>query len=138
VAGRAEAVIDASVVIKWFSEEEGTQSALKLRGEHIDGVRTLMAPDLLLYEVANALRYKPGFNEEKVGMAIGDLMDIQIDLIVPSRELVERSTALAYEYDVTVYDSCYLALSELMGVSLQTSDKRFYDNAKASGRLNYI
>jgi len=131
-------VIDASVVVKWFAEELGTQSALKLRGEHVDGVRTLMAPDLLLYEVANALRYKPGFGVEKVVRAIVDLMDIQVDLIVPSRELVERSSDLAYAYGVSVYDSCYLALSELMGVSLYTSDKRFFDGAKASGRMILI
>jgi predicted nucleic acid-binding protein len=131
-------VIDASVVIKWFAEEEGTQSALKLREEHVGGVRTLMAPDLLLYEVTNALRYKPGFNKEKVGRAVVDLMDIQVDLIVPSRELVERSSDLAYTYDITVYDSSYLALSELMGVILYTSDKRFYDNAIASGLLSFI
>ena len=90
-----------------------------------------MAPDLLLYEVANALRYKPGFGVEKVARAIVDLMDIQVDLIVPSRELVEKSSNLAYAYGVSVYDSCYLALSELMGVSLYTSDKRFFDGAKA-------
>ena len=131
-------MIDASVVVKWFAEELGTQSALKLRGEHVDGVRTLMAPDLLLYEVANALRYKPGFGVEKVVRAIVDLMDIQVDLIVPSRELVERSSDLAYAYGVSVYDSCYLALSELMGVSLYTSDKRFFDGAKASGRMILI
>jgi predicted nucleic acid-binding protein len=131
-------VIDASVVIKWFAEEEGTQSALKLRDEHVGGVRTLVAPDLLLYEVANALRYRPGFNKEKVGRAVVDLMDIQVDLIVPSRELVERSSYLAYSYDLTVYDSCYLALSELMGVKLYTSDKRFFDNAKASGLLSFV
>lgn len=138
MAGREEAVIDASVVIKWFVEEEGTQSALKLRDEHVDGVRTLLAPDLLLYEVANALRYRPGFNEEKVGRAVVDLMDIQVDLVVPSRELVDRSSHLAYAYDITVYDSCYLALSELMGLNLYTSDRRFFDNAKASGLLRVI
>lgn len=135
MAGREEAVIDASVAVKWFSEEEGTNAALDLREEHINGLKTLMAPDLLLYEVCNALRFKPGFTGEMVGRAVGDLMDIQVDFIVPSRELAERSAELAIEYDVTVYDSCYLALSDLMGVKVYTSDRRFYEKAKASGRL---
>jgi predicted nucleic acid-binding protein len=138
VAGREEAVIDASVVVKWFAEELGTQSALKLREEHVDGVKTLMAPDLLLYEVTNALRYKPGFNGEKVARAIVDLMDIQVYLITPSRELVERSSDLAYKHDIAVYDSCYLALSELMGVNLYTSDRRFFENTKSVGRMIFI
>jgi predicted nucleic acid-binding protein len=138
VAGREEAVIDASVAVKWFSEEEGTQSALKLRREHIDGLKTLVAPDLLIYEVSNALRYKPGFNQERVGRAVADLMDIQVDLIAPSRELVELGSELAYRYDVTLYDSCYLALSDLMGIMTYTSDKRFYEKARASERLILI
>ena len=128
-------MIDASVVVKWFSEETGTRSALKLREDHVDGVRTLLAPDLLLYEVVNALRYKPGFDEGKVARAIADLIDIQVDLIVPGREMAERASGLAYKYDLSVYDSCYLALSELMGVSLYTSDRRLYDGAKASGLM---
>ncbi|MBM3292427.1 type II toxin-antitoxin system VapC family toxin, partial [Candidatus Bathyarchaeota archaeon] len=39
MARREEAVIDASVVVKWFSEEENTKSALLVRDEHIEGNR---------------------------------------------------------------------------------------------------
>ncbi|MCX6641853.1 MAG: type II toxin-antitoxin system VapC family toxin, partial [Candidatus Bathyarchaeota archaeon] len=112
MARREEAVIDASVVIKWFSEEENTQNALKLREEHINGVRILSAPDLLIYEIANALRYKPGFDQQKIARAVTDLTDLQIDIVTPGKDLMERAVELAYIYDTTVYDSCYLALGE--------------------------
>jgi len=138
MAGRAEAVVDASTAVKWLSEEEGTPAALKLRDQHVEGTTVLSAPDLLLYELANALRHRPGFNQEKVTQALGHVVDLQIDLVTPGRELLQRSTEDAYLYDTTVYDSCYLALGELMGVEVYTSDRRFYEKAKASGVLKLV
>lgn len=138
MAGPAEAVIDASTAIKWISDEEGTQEALRLRDEHIEGVTILLAPDLILYELANALRYKPDFGEEKVNQAIKSILDLQLDLITPGRELFQQTTKNAYKYGITSYDSCYLALGELMGILVYTSDKRFYNKAKESDILKLI
>jgi len=45
------AVIDASVAVKWFVEEHGTQKALELRDRYIDGELKLIAPQLFPYEV---------------------------------------------------------------------------------------
>jgi len=138
MARRTEAVVDASVAVKWFSEEEGTQAALKLREEHIEETTILSAPDLLLYELANALRYKPDFDNEKATRALSDLIDLQIDLITPGRELLQQSTKDACLYDATVYDSCYLALGELRGIEVYTSDRKFYEKAKDSDILRLI
>lgn len=138
MAGPTEAVVDASTAIKWISEEEGTPAALKIREEHIEGATVLSAPDLLLYEMANALRYKPGFDEEKVVQALNSVIDLQIDLITPGRELIQQSTIDAYLYDITVYDSCYLALGELLGIKVYTSDRGFYEKAKSSSTLKLV
>ncbi len=51
------AVLDSSVVMKWFCEEEDTDIALSLRERNINGELMIAVPDLSLYEVANALRY---------------------------------------------------------------------------------
>jgi len=138
MARRTEAIVDASIAVKWLSDEEGTQAALKLREEHIEGITVLSAPDLLLYELANALRYKPDFDNEKVTRALSHVIDLQIDLITPGREILQQSTKDAYLYDTTVYDSCYLALGELMGVEVYTSDRKFYEKAKDSDILRLI
>ena len=138
MAGREEAVIDASVAVKWLSEEEGTDAALRLRDAHVEGTTTLSAPDLLLYELANAFRYKPDFDEEKVSSAMADVLDLEIDLISPTRELIDKTVEDAYLYEISIYDSCYLALGELMGIIVYTSDKKFYEKAKLSGILRLI
>ena len=75
-----EKVVDASVVVKWFSDEEGSDRALKLRDGHIGGELSLVAPELILYEVTNALRYKPLFDSSKVSRAFHDLLEFQLIL----------------------------------------------------------
>ncbi len=133
-----ETVIDASVVIKWFSEEEGSNRALTMRNEHVDGKRTLVAPDLLVYEVANALRFKPKFNARVMARALNDLFDLQVDLMVPSKELVSRCSELALKYGITIYDSCYLSLGELLGLEVITADNQFYERAEGCGFLRML
>jgi len=54
-------VLDASVAVKWFSEEEYTEKALELRERIRVGKERVIVPDLLLYELANALKYNPYF-----------------------------------------------------------------------------
>ena len=44
-------VLDASVVIKWFSEEEYTDIAVKLRDDFFKGYNELVVPDLLLCDI---------------------------------------------------------------------------------------
>lgn len=83
-------VLDASVIVKRFSEEEGTGKALSLRENftgkrEIEGINieTIVAPNLLLYEIANALRYHPIFEEEDVIQALSSLYGIGIEILVP-------------------------------------------------------
>lgn len=54
-------VIDASVVIKWFIEEKDSAKAVLLKEKHINGKTILIAPDLLIYEVANVLLFSKIF-----------------------------------------------------------------------------
>lgn len=63
-------VLDASVVLKWFIEEEDSVQALRLREEFYTGEREIVVPDLLLFEVANALRYNKSFSVGAVQSAI--------------------------------------------------------------------
>ena len=138
MARPTEAVIDASTAIKWISEEEGTEDSLRLRDEHIRGRTVLSSPDLIIYEMANALRYKPDFNEVKVAQAINSIIDLQIDLINPGKELIQRSLQNAYAYNITLYDSCYLSLAELLGIKVITSDRKFYRKARSSQIIELI
>ena len=43
-------VLDSSVIIKWFSEEDETDLALSLREGFLKGDVDIIVPDLQLYE----------------------------------------------------------------------------------------
>ena len=55
-------VLDSSVAIKWFSEEDDTDLALKFREGFLKGDIDIVVPDLQLYEIANALRFNKKLN----------------------------------------------------------------------------
>lgn len=121
-----EVVLDASVAVKWFSEEEETDLAVALRDEHIKGHLTIVSPDLLLYEVSNALRYNPSFGHTDVKEAVKSIFDLDLDLVPPNEEVFERASSRAFEFGITVYDGCYVALAELMGIELVTADEKLH------------
>jgi predicted nucleic acid-binding protein len=66
VAGEALVVVDASVVVKWFVEEEHTNAALQLRNDYVDRTVDIASPDLLPYEVLNVLRCNPSLGERQL------------------------------------------------------------------------
>jgi predicted nucleic acid-binding protein len=75
-------VVDTSVIVKWFVEEEYSKNARLLRDSYVNGLIDLTAPSLLSYEVINALKFSGAFGEE---------------------ELAEIAKILDY-YQITTYD----------------------------------
>jgi predicted nucleic acid-binding protein len=63
-------VIDASVAIKWFVEEPDAPAAHRLLEAHATGETTLVAPDLIVYEVSNVLLHNPTFSVSEVQRSV--------------------------------------------------------------------
>ena len=122
-------VIDASTAAKWFLEEEDSDRALSLRDAHIDGRVELTAPDLIVYEVANAhaLNYNPRVANEHLTDRIQDLFDYDLDIVSPSAELSACTARTARELSVSVYDASYVALSDILATNLVTADRKLHD-----------
>ncbi len=121
------AVVDASVVVKWFNAEEHSDLADQLKSKHIKGDITLVAPVLMLFEVANALRYSPDFSVNDVKDAARDLLDLQITLHYPEKEWMEGAVETAYNHGITIYDACYIALAKSLKTCLYTSDEKLLE-----------
>jgi len=119
---REKKVIDASVVVKWFLDEEGSKEALLLRSAHIAGEISLVVPDLLFLEVLNALRYK-GATQKGLADANRALWEIQFHIEKGNNFLLEKASTLALEHHLSLYDSLYLALALLYGCPLITADR---------------
>ena len=94
-----------------------------IRDKYVKGLVDLIAPGLLFYEVANALRYNPRFGVEEVKNALKALEKLGISLYDFEGQLRDTSIELAYRFGITVYDAAYVALAVIQDAVLYTADK---------------
>lgn len=123
MARRLEAVVDSSVAIKWFSEEEGTTQALQLRDAHLRGHLALFSTPLLACELANALRYKPDYNKDKLTEAMTHYYGLHLREAPIDAHLMSRSSEIAYRGGVTIYDAIPVALALVRKTRCITADR---------------
>lgn len=115
-------VVDASVAVKWLvPEPDSAQAEALFRGEN-----RLVAPDLLLVEVANALWRrcrKASTTPEEAEFMQGKLPQF-FARVHPVGPLLRRALAIGVALDHPVYDCVYLALAERENCPLVTADAR--------------
>lgn len=118
-------VLDSSVVLKWFRKDEiWRDSALQMRQIYLDGHMLIYVPDLLIYEIANVLRYKPDLTNQQVQEVLDSLYDLHIKIVEISQEMIKGAIRLAYSYGITVYDAAFMALAESLKVPFVTADEK--------------
>ena len=124
-------VPDASVVLKTVLTEPGSKAAIAL----VAGARTLLAPEHLYAECANAL-----WKRAHRGLASGEAMlaraagiiALPLDA-VDLEDLTPAALAMALEYDHPMYDCYYIAAAIQNDASLATADERLYNLAQRVG-----
>ncbi|MGC9105092.1 MAG: type II toxin-antitoxin system VapC family toxin [Thermoprotei archaeon] len=117
------AVVDASVVAKWFANEEYSREALLIKEAYVKGAIDLSAPCILPFEVLNGLKYTYNLGErelEEVGKALSDFQITLYDFDSLLPEIAEISS----RYGLTVYDSAYVALGKRLNDVVYTADER--------------
>jgi predicted nucleic acid-binding protein len=118
-------VPDTSVVIKWFRQGEVlAERALALRAAYLDGQIQVPVPSLLVYELANVLRYKNDLTTAQIGEAVQSLFDMDLEQVPPTAMMMRRAAVIAREADVTVYDATFAALAEGLKATFVTADER--------------
>lgn len=125
-------VIDTSVLIKLFVDEEGSREA----AASINPTDELFAPDLIWAEAGNVLwKYvrRGDLSAADAEAIVADMLQMPIDS-ADSRELVGLALAIARETGRTVYDALYLALAIERNACFLTADEKFV-NALANTRF---
>jgi predicted nucleic acid-binding protein len=115
-------VIDASIAIKWFIPEAGSDAAIEL----ISKKHQLLAPDLIRAEVGNIvwkLHRRKFIETEDVYHIVNDFLVMPID-IHDSESLISNAVEIAVATGTTVYDSLYLALAVEKGTVMVTADAK--------------
>jgi predicted nucleic acid-binding protein len=113
-------VVDASVLVAVVGDDhaDGELARARIAGED------LCAPHLIDLEVTAALRGRVRrgvIGVDRALLAVHDLMDLEISRI-PHHPHLARVWAL--RDNITAYDAIYVALAELLDVSLLTADRR--------------
>jgi predicted nucleic acid-binding protein len=118
-------VLDASVGIKLFVEEEFSEKVQKLFAKLAEDPQTeIHVPDLFYIECANILlKYTRRYKRPQED-SLEDLKDLnKLALIVTSTsELIEDALQLASEKNLTAYDACYAVLAQKLKLPLVTVD----------------
>ncbi|TFG26592.1 MAG: PIN domain-containing protein [Promethearchaeota archaeon] len=117
-------IIDASVITRWYLNEEWTNKALQLRHDYEQGKIMLIAPYLIFYEVGNALRYSKDLTQQDVVASLNSLIKLQIKLIYIDKNLIDKMSEIAFLNNITIYDSSYCAIAELLSCRFITGDER--------------
>ncbi len=109
---------------------ESSDAALEFWSSYVNGRDEYVAPPILYVETLSAIRSLThrGLLTDKEGKGIvEDFLGVGIRTAEPSG-LYGLSYSLASRYrQPRAYDSCYLALAELLSCPLLTLDKRLYN-----------
>ena len=131
-------VLDASFIAKWFKEEIYTAISLKIKDEFVEGIHEIVVPDLILYELTNAMRYDKGFDNNLIMQSINSLINLGIDIVIPTEDLIADSIASARKNDISIYDSIYVALADKLDATFITADKKLYEKTKKLTFVKFI
>lgn len=135
MAKSGKLVVDASVVIKWYVDEEYSANALRLFEDYANGKLDLISTQLMPFEVLNALRYNPDMGVRDLTKIGESLSNAQISLFPILDGLYLDSIRIATEYGTTIYDSTYLSLAENVHCDLCTADEKFVKRIGANENL---
>lgn len=128
-------IVDASVILKWVLEKEKEPDHDKATGllhAWVSGEVGIAAPSLWTYEVANILgRALPDEAEQKIKL----LLDLQINEVDCSEQVIRQCFIWMKECQVTFYDAVYLAAAYAIDAVLLTSDKKFCEKMKNDNRI---
>lgn len=131
-------VLDASAVAKWFIVEEESAEMKTILSQIVSGRLEAHAPSILQVELANLLRYAKGLTHSEVKTAVQALAALGITFH-DDYTLLPSAIETAFEKNLTVYDSLYVALAESLGATLITYDKEILGKySKARKATSYL
>lgn len=117
-------IIDASVAIKWFVDDEDNRgAALCLLDQVKNHPRKFAVPELFLDEMVNVLsRLEP--DEGKVHEYLDLLLGLGLQRLANGKDLLHHAVTLAKKYGLSGYDAIYAANAKLTGGKWVTADDK--------------
>jgi len=115
-------VADASIVVKWFLEEDFSGDARRLRDDYASDLIELDAPAILPFEVLNAAKYARVFSADELRQVAEALDAFAIPTHPLEGDLALAAVDISSSTKLTVYDASYVALARELDATLYTAD----------------
>jgi len=128
--------VDASIVFKWYFVEDRSEQSVALGRDAVQAGEPLVAPPLLLLELANTIRQRTRrslLTAEEARLALDYFLGLPLWITgetntSTSWSLHHRALALSMRFNLpAVYDAYYLALAELSNCPFWTADRRLVE-----------
>lgn len=119
-------VIDTSLAFKWYVAEVDSAKAIQLRTDYNNAIHDLIAPELFLPEMANALASAEKSGRISSGEAMRILPKVIVNSpgLVPTAPLLSRALGICLQTRRSLYDCLYVTLAEREGCEFITADDR--------------
>jgi len=134
-------VVDASVGVKWFIEEDYSDNADKLLEDFANGRVELKAPKSFMQEFCNAIRkyvIRGLLNKQLARKYIEEMSKIPIDYIEIDWKITKDAYEKALELSITVYDAIYIVIADMLDATMVTADSRLYRRLKDRVKILHI
>lgn len=120
-------VVDASVAIKLFIEQEGSPQAAALFDQLSTQPGTeFYVPALFFAECANVLwQYvrRASYPPDQAKASLAQLRALSLQTVA-IQEIVSEALEVAIAHNISAYDACYVELSERLQLPLVTADQK--------------
>jgi predicted nucleic acid-binding protein len=120
-------IIDANVILRAFFPDESQEKAQAVVRDHVAERVRLKAPDLLPYELSNAVWQAE--RRERISQDQADQIISSMEGLLVEIQPLEWGEMLpmARHFECSAYDAAYLTLAQKLSERLVTGDKRLYN-----------
>ena len=107
-------VIDTSVAVKWLNQDnEGNiDKANEILEDVKDGRIELLAPELLKYEIGNALLFGKKIATEDIKDLMSIFYSLPIAFVTAGQDFANSTYVLAKTLKITYYDASFLTVAK--------------------------
>ena len=125
-------VVDTSALIRLFVPDGPLPQGIEAFFQGVEqGRNTAIAPELLIAESANVInkkRINGDLSEGESDQLLSDLLSMPIRYY-PHHSIIKSACGFSRQFELTVYDALYIALSVDHGAILFTADRKLLDIA---------
>ena len=120
----ADCVVDTNVALKWVLNEPDSADAVRVADDTSATGGSLLLLDIARVEAVNVIwvqHHRRLLSEARCRAALADLQQVPV-AIIGTEPLLADAFDLALQFDVAVYDACFVAAVRQLGCLGVTAD----------------